>query len=285
MSPSPAPAAVPHTPHTTSTSPAPDTKPPQREPTSPSPTASRHAAPADDSPAQPDTDDPQASAPPVAPPTDAWQAVFSQDANAWYFWNAATGETTWTNPRDAPPSTTAAAPSTSASTSAGPSSASPAPAPAASSTTDTPAADPSSALPDIDPDLAWLDPALAARQAQASGGSGASAHLAQKGRFHARTGRFMADPSVNPDRVSQFQRGHRQQEAYYDVQGWEQQLAGRGLKRAGGEPAAAAGAGAESDEAGGEAAKRRPSAKQVDKFRRDKEEKKRKKLRSQFSST
>lgn len=55
------------------------------------------------------------------------------------------------------------------------------------------------------------------------------------------------------------------------VQGWEQQLAGRGLKRAGaGEPA--------QDDA--EGAKRRPSAKQVDKFRQQKEEKKRKKLTS-----
>lgn len=104
-----------------------------------------------------------------------------------------------------------------------------------------------------------------------------------------------ADPSLNPDRISQFQRGQRQQEAYYDgawpltlplspaasadksevmqpaVQGWEQQLAGRGLKRAGaGEPA--------QDDA--EGAKRRPSAKQVDKFRQQKEEKKRKKLTS-----
>ncbi|GAA6054525.1 hypothetical protein JCM3770_005829 [Rhodotorula araucariae] len=174
---------------------------------------------------------------PADSPQDAWQAVFSQDANAWYFWNAHTGETTWSNPRDAASSSDAAA---------GPSAA-----PASAAATDP------NALPEIDPDLVWLDPSLAARKSGVQG--------AQAARFNARTGRFTADPGLTPDRISQFQRGQRQQEAYYDVQGWEQQLAGRGIKRAG-----------EPDEA--DDAKKRPSAKQVEKFRQQKEEKRRKKL-------
>lgn len=87
---------------------------------------------------------------------------------------------------------------------------------------------------------------------------------------------------MNPDRISEFQRGQRQQEAFYDgasamgselperngaerltpcsrcsVQGWEQSLAGKGLKR-----------GAE-DESTGE--RKRPSAKQIEKFKQAKE--------------
>ncbi|BGP50014.1 hypothetical protein JCM10450v2_005922 [Rhodotorula kratochvilovae] len=185
-------------------------------------------------------------------PADAWQAVFSQEANAWYFWNAQTGETTWTNPRDAP-SASAAEASSSASAVAGPSDA---PAPAADPAAAEKEKDPN-ALPEIDPDLAWLDPSLAARKSGVPG--------AQAARFNARTGRFTADPGLNPDRISQFQRGQRQQEAYYDVTGWEQQLAGRGIKRAG-----------EPEE--GDEGKKRPSAKQVEKFRQQKEEKRRKKL-------
>ena len=67
------------------------------------------------------------------------------------------------------------------------------------------------------------------------------------------------------------------------VQGWEQQLAGRGLKRAGETPAAGAEGGADgAAAAAGEAAKRRPSAKQVDKFRQQKEVRRRSPLLSVF---
>lgn len=61
----------------------------------------------------------------------------------------------------------------------------------------------------IDPDLAYLDPSL--RQ-QAT-----SATPAFQARFNSRTGRFQGDPSMNPDRVSEFKRGERQQEAFYDT--------------------------------------------------------------------
>ncbi|GAA6038027.1 hypothetical protein JCM8097_007506 [Rhodosporidiobolus ruineniae] len=184
---------------------------------------------------------------------DAWQAVFSPEANAWYFWNSETHETTWTNPRD--PSAAAAA-SSSSSSAAQP-----------ATSTDSAAEDGAAegALPGIDPDLAWLDPSAALKGQAGKGG------FAQKGRFNARTGRFQADPAMNPDRISDFQRGHRQQEAYFDVTGWEQQLQGRGIKR---------GPETEGDDGG----KKRPSTKQVDQFRKAKEEKKRKKLNAWLGS-
>ncbi|GAA6016225.1 hypothetical protein JCM11491_003774 [Sporobolomyces phaffii] len=174
-----------------------------------------------------------------------WQAVFSPEANAWYFWNSKTNETTWSNPREAASSSSAAV--------------EPPPVIGAAS---SPAEDPASAssLPPIDPELAWLDPS-------ASRGGGVGATGSQAARFNARTGRFQVDQKLTPDRISDYQRGHRQQEAYYDVKGWEQQLEGKGIKRAG----------EETDEDG---ARKRPSAKQVEKFKQQKQEKKKKKLTS-----
>ena len=124
-------------------------------------------------------------------------------------------------------------------------------------------------LPPIDPDLAWLDPSAAR--------AGAERPVTQTARFNARTGRFQADPSLNPDRISEFQRGQRQQEAYYDgaqslqtrccpcldsnplssVRGWESTLAGQGLKR--------------SDDSAPEGERKRPSAKELERFRQAKE--------------
>ncbi|BGP18124.1 hypothetical protein JCM10213_004225 [Rhodosporidiobolus nylandii] len=179
---------------------------------------------------------------------DAWQAVFSAEANAWYFWNAETNETTWSNPREASASETTSAP--------------PAEPEASPTAPDT--------LPEIDPELAWLDPAAAARGGKSGGGAGG---LTQAARFNARTGRFQADPAMNPDRISDFQRGQRQQEAYYDVAGWEQSLEGKGIKRAGVGSAA-----------GEEGSKKRPSSKEIERFRKNKEDKKRKKLATWLGS-
>lgn len=69
-------------------------------------------------------------------------------------------------------------------------------------------------------------------------------------RFNSRTGRFQGDPTMNPDRISDFKRAERQQEAYYDTAGWQGSLEGKGLKRSG-----------EDAEGGGR--KKRPSAKEV----------------------
>ncbi|GAA5934638.1 hypothetical protein JCM1841_001790 [Sporobolomyces salmonicolor] len=190
--------------------------------------------------------------------TGPWQAVFSPEANAWYFWNSETGQTTWENPLESSSTPTVPAPATDSATAAASaastSEAAPAPAPA----------DPT-ALPPIDPELAWLDPSAAARTSSTG---------AQLARFNARTGRFQVDPSMNPDRISDFQRSNRQQEAYFDVTGWQTQLQGQGIKRS------AEGG----DGEGGSATKKRPSSKQIEQFRKSKEEKKRKKLTSWLGS-
>ncbi|KWU42190.1 hypothetical protein RHOSPDRAFT_4929, partial [Rhodotorula sp. JG-1b] len=146
-----------------------------------------------------------------------------------------TNETTWSNPRQS---------------ASGPGDTS-----VPSIATDLTAAAPSrekgeeGGLPPIDPDLAWLDPSAAR--------AGAGRSVTQTARFNARTGRFQADPSLNPDRISDFQRGQRQQEAYYDVRGWESTLAGQGLKR--------------SDDSTPEGERKRPSAKELERFRQAKE--------------
>lgn len=105
--------------------------------------------------------------------------------------DAKTNETTWSNPRQ------------STSAEAGPS------APTEAEPSDSRAAElpTEGGLPPIDPDLAWLDPAAARRSA---------GQVTQTARFNARTGRFQADPAMNPDRISDFKRGQRQQEAFYD---------------------------------------------------------------------
>jgi hypothetical protein len=77
------------------------------------------------------------------------------------------------------------------------------------------------------------------------------------------------DPSMNPDRISDYSRGTRQQDAYYDTSGWTASLDGKGLKRGAG------GAGAVEDDG---PRKKKPSAKEVEKFRQKKVDKKRAKL-------
>ncbi|KAK4705249.1 hypothetical protein P7C70_g956, partial [Phenoliferia sp. Uapishka_3] len=138
---------------------------------------------------------------------DGWQAVWSADANAYYFWNQEKNLTTWENPlTTASTSTSLATPSTSAS-----------------------AADPRGQVDygGIDPELAYLDPSLSR---SSTTGSAAPSFQA---RFNSRTGRFQGDPSMNPDRISEYSRGERQQEVFYNTQAWQASLEGKGIKRAG----------------------------------------------------
>lgn len=84
-------------------------------------------------------------------------------------------------------------------------------------------------LPEINPDLAYLDPTLAR---QRSGAAGVPAFTAQ---FNRRTGRFTGSDAAHltPDRISDFSRGERQQQAFYDVDSWRAQLEGRARKETG----------------------------------------------------
>jgi len=152
--------------------------------------------------------------------------------------DSATNETTWTNPKEQKSQAAQTTESTNLNESD----------PTTSAVHDGPTRE---ALPPIDPDLAWLDPTAARATASGSGAG------TQAARFNARTGRFQVDPKFTPDRISDFQRGHRQQEVYYDVKGWEHQLEGKGLKRS-----------AEESEEGNS---KRTTAKQVERFRKQKE--------------
>lgn len=61
---------------------------------------------------------------------------------------------------------------------------------------------------------------------------------------------------MNPDRISEYSRGNRQQEAFYDTKSWQESLGGKGIKRSGEE--------IEEGEGGEEVIrKKRPSAKEV----------------------
>ncbi|KAM0746178.1 hypothetical protein T439DRAFT_140063 [Meredithblackwellia eburnea MCA 4105] len=139
-----------------------------------------------------------APAPGVHKGTNGWQAVWSQEASAYYFWNEEQNITTWENPL------------------AGLS-----PAASREDSKEVTKED----LGGIDPELAFLDPSLAQR----TPATGAPSFKAQ---FNSRTGRFQADPSMNPDRISEYSRGERQQQVFYDTKGWQESLGGRGIKRA-----------------------------------------------------
>ncbi|ORY73820.1 hypothetical protein BCR35DRAFT_306924 [Leucosporidium creatinivorum] len=177
------------------------------------------------------------AAPGVHKGKEGWTAVWDPSSNAYYFYNSITNETTWTNPLEGGSDANAEA-STSA-------------APAASQ-------DSGPDFGGIDPELAFLDPTLS-RQMTSGGGT-----QSFQARFNSRTGRFQGDPSMNPDRISDYSRGTRQQEVFYDTAAWAASLEGKGLKRAG-----------ESAEG---SRKKKPSAAEVAAFKKKKEDKKKAKL-------
>ncbi|KAL8287336.1 hypothetical protein RQP46_003788 [Phenoliferia psychrophenolica] len=140
---------------------------------------------------------------------DGWQAVWSAEANAYYFWNQQKNLTTWENPLATPTASTSATPAQAGAAADG--------------------ADPRTQVDygGIDPELAYLDPNLA-RSSTTS-----SAAPSFQARFNSRTGRFQGDPTMNPDRISEYSRGERQQEVFYNTQAWQASLEGKGIKRAG----------------------------------------------------
>ncbi|KAF7366729.1 WW domain-containing protein [Mycena sanguinolenta] len=194
-------------------------------------------------PAQPSAE----PAPAVASPT-AWQAIFSPQFNAYYFYNSETQETTWINPL-VPPDPTA---STSA-----------APAASAESGTEAGAAAETSSIPHyaalqhaalaqgIDPALAHLDPSLAG-PSSAEGGP-----LSFQAKFNARTGQFAAMDSRSPAHLSEYERAKRMSEVFFDVAAWEQNLAEQNAA-----------------EAGVEKKRKRPTKKDLERFKQQKKLKK-----------
>ncbi|GJE86348.1 WW domain-containing protein [Phanerochaete sordida] len=172
-----------------------------------------------------------------------WQAVWSPSHNAYYFYNAKTQETTWTNPLQPEASSSTAAPSASpdepeASTST----------PATSSLYAMQAA---AAAQGIDPALAYLDPSLAA------GTSSAPSAFSYTAKFNARTGAFTKPDGRDPTHVSEYERARRMSEAYFDVGQWEQDVEQRNAQ----------------EEAEGKK-KKKPSKKDLERFKEQKRLKK-----------
>ncbi|KAJ7792646.1 hypothetical protein B0H14DRAFT_2394275 [Mycena olivaceomarginata] len=225
---------------------------------SPEPSSSKEDVPAvPDAPESSSTTETSAEPPaetaPVAAAT-AWQAIFSPQFNAYYFYNSETQETTWTNPL-VPPEPAADSASTSAT------------APAAESSTEAGAAETSSiphyaALQNaalaqgIDPALAYLDPSLAA---STSSGDSLGGLPSFQAKFNARTGQFAAMDSRSPAHLSEYERAKRMSEVFFDVAAWEQNLAQQHAAEA---------------EGGVEKKRKRPTKKDLERFKQQKKLKK-----------
>lgn len=183
-----------------------------------------------------------------APNPNEWQAVWSPAHNAYYFFNSRTQETTWINPLQ-PPSTGDA---TSTALVAA------AEQPVASTSTAVQQVahhDPyaAAAIAGIDPELAYLDPALALPSLTPSG------PMSYTAKFNARTGAFAKVDARTPEHLGEWERARRMSEMYFDVNQWEAEVAARKEQE-------------RQDELNGKKRKR-PSKKDLERF---KEQKKRK---------
>ncbi|KAJ8075013.1 hypothetical protein AAF712_007513 [Marasmius tenuissimus] len=182
-----------------------------------------------------------------------WQAIYSPQFNAYYFYNSETQETTWENPL-APDSATSSSVDPSSAAAAGPSTSS-SEEPSSSSTSSSYPTSSYSALQaaavaqGIDPSLAHLDPSLAAT------GPGAGMATA---RFNARTGQFARTDARDPSHLSEYERMKRMSEFYFDVNAWEQQTARDQAE----------------EEAEGGKKRKRPTKKDVERFKEQKKQKK-----------
>ena len=148
--------------------------------------------------------------------TGDWQAIWSPQYNAYYFFNSKTQQTTWENPlqsstpSDPSSSTTTTTTTTTPvdpSSSTSPASAPITPAPAVASLY---ALQEAAAAQGIDPSLAYLDPSLAGPSGSAPGGSFVA-------KFNARTGAFARADARAPAHLSEYERAKRMSEVYFDV--------------------------------------------------------------------
>ncbi|EIW68224.1 hypothetical protein TREMEDRAFT_44659 [Tremella mesenterica DSM 1558] len=186
-----------------------------------------------------------------------WQAVWSAEHNAWYFWNSQNGQVTWTNPLS-PPTSNPPLPNE------------PPPLPNEPLPSNPPLPHPSLAYPSqaetstennpagqsgIDPALAYLLP-----PEQRGAGLSQNDAAAQKGLFNARTGRFTkADYQYNVDHLDEYNRAKRMSSHYFDVEAWERQKSEEHEKR-------------KRDEDMGTSSKRKITKKDMDRFRKKKAE-------------
>ncbi|KAI3612037.1 hypothetical protein WG66_016190 [Moniliophthora roreri] len=191
--------------------------------------------------------------PATATSSTPWQAIFSPQYNAYYFHNSETQETTWQNPlaSSSDSSNAVAGPSSESEQTTSTSSPASSQALATEPTSSYSALQAAALAQGIDPSLAYLDPTLASVPGTSSVGYGATA------RFNARTGQFARPDGRDPSHLSEYERMKRMSEFYFDVNAWEQQ---RALQN-------------EEEETEGKKRKR-PSKKDVERFKEQKRQKK-----------
>ncbi|KAF7973066.1 hypothetical protein HWV62_16248 [Athelia sp. TMB] len=165
--------------------------------------------------------DTEPAPPPPPPPPNAWQAIFSPQHGAYYFFNTNTKETTWVNPLQPEASTSSIPPTPSAEPSSSTSTAASESTPVASkqslaSTAHHLALQEAALAAGIDPALAYLDPSLVSK-----GPAGPNFYTAK---FNARTGAFTAVDARDPGHLSEFERAKRMSEFYFDVGAWEKDV-------------------------------------------------------------
>ncbi|KAH7883106.1 hypothetical protein F5I97DRAFT_1938965 [Phlebopus sp. FC_14] len=188
---------------------------------------------------QPTADD--ASTPTIISSAGPWQAVFSPQHGAYYFYNSTTGETTWVNPLQ-PSSSSSIGPSSSAD----PTSENPNP-------YDPNSMEARALAAGIDPSLAHLDPSLA-------GPSSLAPADAFTAKFNARTGAFTPSTARAPSHLSEYERAKRMSEFYFDVGAWERDIEQRVAQ--------------EKEQGQNEKKRKRPTKKDLERFKEQKRLKK-----------
>jgi hypothetical protein len=125
-----------------------------------------------------------------------WQAIWSAQHNNYYFHNAQTGETTWTNPL---------APSDSSQNSNY----------AGTSQQHDPVA--AAIAAGIDPELAYLDPSLALPTQTLEAGT-------FQAKFNARTGAFTKPDARDPTHLGEWERAQRMSSVYFDTAAYDEEV-------------------------------------------------------------
>ncbi|KAI6115308.1 hypothetical protein EDD16DRAFT_1594780 [Pisolithus croceorrhizus] len=239
----------------TSPSPVPSNKPEEQESVSasrettsePESAATTNSDDDKDRSASPDTGDAQSSSPSdtTSAPSGtltagAWQAIYSPQHGTYYFYNSETNETTWVNPVQQPSA------GASSSTSSDPNY----PASPNRHPYDPNSLEARAIAAGIDPSLAHLDPSLALPAHAAPGGTFTA-------RFNARTGAFTAGDARTPQHLSEYERMKRMSEFYFDTSAWEREVEER-----------------QREEKDGSKKRKRPSKKDLERFKEQKKMKK-----------
>lgn len=227
------------------------------------------------------------------PSSGNWQAIWSPAHSAYYFYNSSTQETTWVNPLQPPSATSGDGDTTTTTTTTAPSSSAPAPASGSGSAPSTSTGgsdnpntpqegDPSSssasgaapvpasiaqiyalqeaaAAQGIDPSLAYLDPSLAAGASSAPGSSSSGTYNFTA-KFNAHTGAFARPDGRDPTHLSEYERMKRMSSVYFNMEQWEQEVAQR--------------KGREDEDAANGKKRKRPTKKDLERFKEQKRLKK-----------